>query len=65
MNIVLACLLGMNLVVSGVWDVYAHFFLPAGNTVSDAIWTAVHDYPSTGIAIGVLIGHLFFPLRVS
>ena len=61
-NTVLAILLAINLVASGVWDVYAHFFLPPGNTVSYAIWVTVREFPAAGIAIGALIGHLFWPL---
>ena len=63
-NVVLALIVVFSLVLSGVWDVYAHFFLPPGNTVSDAIWTGVSDHPSVGLLVGVLIGHLFFPLRI-
>jgi hypothetical protein len=63
-HIVLAVLLGVNIVLSGVWDVYAHFWLPPGNSVSFAVWSIVKSFPAAGLAIGALLGHLFWPLTL-
>lgn len=54
------CLLTIMLVV-GIWDIYAYAVSRPDATVSAIIGQWGHEFPMLSVAIGVLIGHLFWP----
>ena len=60
-NVVLAILLSVNLVIAGVWDLYAWIFRSPDQTLSHLIWVLAQRSPIITISVGVLIGHLFWP----
>lgn len=59
---VIACYFLASLVVVGVYDLYAIYYLPPEETVSHYLRAWVRDVPAFGVAIGFVLGHLFFPL---
>ncbi len=52
--------LAVTAVVS-VWDIIAFALGHGEETVSDIIGRWSREFPMLGVAIGVLIGHLFWP----
>jgi len=51
-----------NLVLVGAWDVYAVFFLGPGDTVSFWLQKWMRAFPVLGVALGILMGHLAWPV---
>lgn len=54
------CLLTMMMIV-GMWDIYAYATNDPEGTVSNIIGTWGEQFPMLSVAIGVLVGHLFWP----
>ena len=54
----------VNLVAVGAYDVYAFFALPEDQSVSFWLQRWMRDWPVMAIALGILIGHLTWPLHV-
>lgn len=60
--IVASWLLG-NLLLVGAYDVYSFFFLPPDSSVSFHWQKWMQDFPVLGVSVGVVIGHLAWPLH--
>ena len=55
----------VNVFVVGVYDIYAGFFLGPDQSVSYWVQTWLKAFPVLGVALGVVIGHLAWPLHPS
>lgn len=62
-NTLLAFSLLVALFVSGAWDVYAYGYLSPAATVSSVVHGWSREFPILSVAVGILIGHLFWPVR--
>jgi len=51
------------LAVTGAFDVWATFAQPAGATVSAHLQSWAVQFPVLPLAIGIIIGHLFWPVH--
>jgi hypothetical protein len=54
-------LLASTLILVGVYDLIAALFLPPQSTVSVVILDLARKHPILGVAVGIVIGHLFWP----
>lgn len=54
------CVVG-SLAAAGLWDVYAITQEPQRETVSAVLRTWATRFPPAATAVGILIGHLFWP----
>ena len=61
-SLCIATWLLVNLVLVGAWDVYAIFFLGPDETVSFWLQSWMRQFPVLGVAVGILIGHLAWPV---
>jgi len=43
------------------WDIYAAFNREAGDTISEVVLAAAQGKPIVPFAVGMIIGHLFWP----
>lgn len=62
---VLAIMLGLNIVFAGAWDVYAFLLLSPTETVSYAAWKLSQAFPPLVLVLGMILGHVLWPLHVS
>ena len=53
-----------TLSIVGAYDVYAVLFLGGNSSVSYEIYSLGSRFPTLYLFVGVLIGHLIFPLHV-
>ena len=60
-NVIVALLLLLSFVVVGVWDIYANFGLPPGQTVSWVLQDWSRQWPVLPLVMGLLLGHLLWP----
>jgi hypothetical protein len=51
-------------VVAGVWDVVALYVGQPGSTISNVIVDWSRRVPLLPFVTGVIVGHLFFPMRI-
>ena len=58
------CVVGI-LFMAGSWDVYLWVSKSQGSTVSHVIGQWGQEFPPALIALGVLLGHLFWPVGPS
>lgn len=58
----IAVLLAAVLTIAGAADAY--LILDGQESLSEVIATAAHRWPIIPLLVGVLIGHLFFTLRI-
>lgn len=56
------CIMG-SLVVAGIWDVYCYYTDRSTDTVTSVLQEWVREMPILAVAVGILLGHLFFPSR--
>ena len=61
---VLTMMLGVNLLLAGVWDVYAFVCLTPEDTVSCAAWQMVQKFPPLVLLAGMVLGHILWPLHI-
>lgn len=54
-----------NCFIVGVYDVYAGFFLEPNQSVSYWMQSWLKEFPVIGVALGVVLGHLAWPLHPS
>jgi hypothetical protein len=54
-----------NFLVVGAYDVYGFFFLPPDASVSYWVQKWFQDFPVLAVAIGIVLGHLAWPLHKS
>lgn len=59
----IAIILLLMLAIVGIWDVYALTMLPPGYSISYVIQRWSMGYPVLPMAAGMVVGHLFWPLR--
>lgn len=52
-----------NLVVVGLYDFYAYYFLSPEESVSYWCQKWMQNWPMLAISVGILIGHLGWPLK--
>lgn len=52
-----------NVLIVGVFDIIAFFFLTPEETVSFWVQRWLQAFPILGVALGVVIGHLAWPLH--
>lgn len=64
-QLVLAMAILANLIFVFVWDIYCWFQMPPGYSVSYIFYKWAKEFPLLPIAVGILLGHLFFPLRIT
>ena len=55
----------LTLSIVGAYDVYAVLFIGGDTTVSYEIYNLGKRFPTLYLLIGLLIGHIIFPLHVS
>lgn len=60
MSVIVACLLALVLVMTGVYDLYASYVNPNLETVSEFVWRTSSTYPILPFIAGVVAGHLFW-----
>jgi uncharacterized membrane protein SirB2 len=60
---VIAAWLLANVIAVGVYDVVAFFFLDYTDTVSYWLQSWFMSFPVLALAIGIVIGHLAWPLH--
>jgi len=60
----LAIILLVILAVIGGYELYALFQLPGDQTVTYFIRAWSQQIPLLPLAIGIVLGHLFFPVRI-
>ena len=53
-----------TLTIVGAYDVYAVLFVGGNSTVSYEIYSLGKRFPTLYLLIGLLIGHVIFPLHV-
>jgi len=53
-----------NVLIVGLYDVFALFFLSPEETVSYWMQAWLRAFPVLGIALGIVIGHLAWPIRL-
>ena len=53
--------LGVALVLLLGWEIYTLVNETEGDTISTTMWWLAKEYPIFSFAIGVLIGHFFWP----
>ena len=51
-----------NVLLVGAFDIYVLFFLPEQQTVSYWVQHWLKEFPVLGIALGVVIGHMAWPI---
>lgn len=56
--------LGVVLIVGIIWDVYVDIRYGNDATISVVIRDAVRAEPMIGVAIGVALGHWFWPMQL-
>jgi len=61
-SFVLACVFLAIMCIIGVWDAYVLTIDPTSPTVSAVVRAFARDYPISALLVGVLIGHLFWPV---
>ena len=61
--LLLALVLLGTIAAAGAWDVYAAFALDYHSTVSHIFQTWSIQFPILPLAVGTLLGHLFWPQR--
>jgi len=49
-------------VVIGIWDIVAYIRQDQGATVSNILAGWAREFPIFAVAIGAIVGHLFWPL---
>lgn len=54
----------VTLTIVGAYDIYAVLFLGGDSTVSFEIYRLGTRFPTLYLLIGILIGHIVFPLHV-
>lgn len=54
----------LSLVIVGVYDIYALLWMSGEATVSYEIYTLGKKFPSLYLFLGILIGHIIFPLHL-
>lgn len=54
-----------TLTLVGAYDIYAILFLGGNSTVSYEIYELGKRFPTLYLLIGILIGHIVFPLHVA
>lgn len=52
-----------NVLIVGVFDIFALFFLTPEDTVSFWVQHWLKEFPVLGVALGIVIGHLAWPLH--
>lgn len=62
MSMITAWLLLAVLVMVGIWDVYTLLYGESGQSVSQYLHRLATAWPILPFAVGVLIGHLFWPV---
>lgn len=60
---VIALWLLTNVLLVGLYDVVAFFFLDTDESVSFWVQRWLHDFAILGVACGIVIGHLAWPLQ--
>jgi hypothetical protein len=55
----------VTLAIVGAYDVYAILFIGGNSTVSFELYSLGKRFPTLYLLIGVLIGHIAFPLHVA
>lgn len=60
----IALWLMLNVIAVGIYDLFAYFFLPANESVSFWCQSWLVAFPVLGIALGIVLGHLAWPLKV-
>ena len=63
MSAIMAMSLLVIIFLAGAWDVYVTFSGYPDATVSDIVQSWGMSYPILPLAVGVLLGHLFWPVR--
>lgn len=58
-----SALLLIELMLVGLWDWYAIWFLDGVGTVSDVVREAAAGNAMIPLLVGMLMGHLFWPVR--
>jgi hypothetical protein len=61
---VITFMLGITLVVAGVWDVYAFLQLTPQDTVSYVAWRLTQQFPPLVLMLGMILGHILWPLHI-
>jgi len=51
-----------NVALVGAYDLVAYFFLPPDQSVSFWIQCWLREWPMAGIFLGIVVGHLAWPL---
>jgi hypothetical protein len=52
----------INALAVGLYDIYAFWFLPPDQSVSHWVQAWLTEFPVFALAIGVVGGHLFWPI---
>ena len=58
---ILAVWIIISLVLAGIWDIAVTFYAIQQETVSRTFLTWSQSFPPLLLALGILIGHLFWP----
>ena len=48
--------------IVGLWDIYLAFAVPDGRSVSQILYAWGQKFPPLVLGIGILLGHLFWPV---
>lgn len=62
-SITLAIALSLILFAAGIWDAYAAYIGRSDVTVSHIIQQWAFSFPILPFLLGLLVGHLFWPIR--
>jgi hypothetical protein len=62
-GLLIALWLMTNVVAVGLYDVFAFWFLPTDLSVSHWIQKWLQEFPVFALAVGVVGGHLFWPIE--
>ena len=61
---ILSWWLVITLAIVGAWDIYAIVFVGGNSTVSFEFYRLGKRFPTFYLIVGLLIGHIVFPLHV-
>lgn len=62
-SLILALTAVVLLAIIGAWDVWVAFGPSEGRTVSSIIYAWGQQFPPLVLAVGLLLGHLFWPVH--
>lgn len=63
-SFVLALVILANCLIIAIWDIWVWYAMPPGHSVSSVLWAWSTRFPALPLAVGFLLGHLLWPLRI-